>query len=349
MEEINFIPGPATLSADSLAKASALPVPHRSAEFKAALNSVSCRLCALTNANNCVLMAGSGTLANDIVGAQLSLLEGKGLILSNGEFGERLTEQAARFGLNFTHLKYDWGQPFNYAEILLELTMHKIEWLWFAHCETSTGVLNDLGMLGGFCKEHGVKLCVDAISSIGNAYTDFKDVYLATATSGKGLCALPGIAMVFSSYKAQPCVKLPKYLDLGFYHTKDGLPFTLSSNLLYVLAEELEKENLPGNVSYKSYLAKIIDFMAQGQNFKILAPKEARADFVFTLVLPSNINSLELGEKLASHGILIHYKNPYLLQRNWVQVSLMGYTSEKDICALARALENFKQIKTPAL
>ena len=42
---------------------------------------------------------GGGTLANDVVGYQISLLPGRGLILSNGEFGDRLIGQAKRLGL----------------------------------------------------------------------------------------------------------------------------------------------------------------------------------------------------------------------------------------------------------
>jgi len=43
----------------------------------------------LTGARNTEMVLGSGTLANDVVAAQLSLERGPGLILSNGEFGER--------------------------------------------------------------------------------------------------------------------------------------------------------------------------------------------------------------------------------------------------------------------
>jgi aspartate aminotransferase-like enzyme len=55
---------------------------------------------------------GSGTLANDAIAAQLSLLDGRGLVLSNGEFGERLIDHARRFGLSFDVLKIEWGEAF---------------------------------------------------------------------------------------------------------------------------------------------------------------------------------------------------------------------------------------------
>ncbi len=60
---------------------------------------------------------GSGTLANDVVAGQLSLLGGRGLILSNGEFGERLMDQARRLNLKFDALKFDWGKPLDLAMV----------------------------------------------------------------------------------------------------------------------------------------------------------------------------------------------------------------------------------------
>jgi len=56
------------------------------------------------------ILSGSGTLANDVVAARLSLLEGsRGLILSNGEFGDRLLDHARRARLNFATLRLPWG------------------------------------------------------------------------------------------------------------------------------------------------------------------------------------------------------------------------------------------------
>ena len=52
---------------------------------------------------------GSGTLANDVIAGQLSLLGEPGLILSNGEFGERLMDQAWRFNLKFDSVEFPWG------------------------------------------------------------------------------------------------------------------------------------------------------------------------------------------------------------------------------------------------
>src|SRR5690606_29129686 len=109
-------------------------------------------------------------------------------------------------------------------------------WIWCAHCETSTGVLNDLDALRELCAESGAKLCLDCISSIGTIPVNLSGVFLASCSSGKGLRGYPGISMVFHhhSVASRPDC-LPRYLDLGYYCEQQGVPFTFSSNLLHAL------------------------------------------------------------------------------------------------------------------
>src|SRR5258705_490561 len=74
------------------------PVSHRSDGFMADFRATKRMLCALTQAQQVEILLGSGSLANDTVCAQLALLHEPGLILSNGEFGDRLIDHATRQG-----------------------------------------------------------------------------------------------------------------------------------------------------------------------------------------------------------------------------------------------------------
>jgi aspartate aminotransferase-like enzyme len=48
-----------------------------------------------------------------------------------------------------------------------------IEWVRSVHCETSTGVLNDISALVELCWAKGIKLYVDEFSTIDGCYVDF--------------------------------------------------------------------------------------------------------------------------------------------------------------------------------
>ncbi|TKI89474.1 GNAT family N-acetyltransferase, partial [Bacillus wiedmannii] len=105
------------------------------------------RLLHMTKAKHVQLMLGTGTLANDAIALQLRSLKGKGLVLTNGEFGNRLVGHAARAQLHFDTYKKEMGEPFIYTELKKIMGTGNYGWLWFVHHETSTGMLNDLDEL----------------------------------------------------------------------------------------------------------------------------------------------------------------------------------------------------------
>src|SRR5262249_4669348 len=151
------------------------PESHRGQAFGKDFEATRRLLCELVGAEQVQLLLGSGTLANDVVAGQLSLLAGHGLVLSNGEFGDRLIDQARRLALNFEPLEFGWGESFDPAAVRARIANGRVPgWLWAVHCETSTGVLNDLDALKAMCAEYQTKLCMDSISSIGTVPVDLQ-------------------------------------------------------------------------------------------------------------------------------------------------------------------------------
>jgi aspartate aminotransferase-like enzyme len=163
---VNFLPGPVTVRREVRRAFEQAPESHRGEDFKKDFQATKHILCDLVRAGKVELFMGSGTLANDVVAGQLSLLGQPGLVLSNGEFGSRLVDQARRFNLKFETLEFPWGQPLDLAAVKRKLSGN-IAWLWCTHCETSTGILADLAALKILCAKNGTKLCLDCVSSIG--------------------------------------------------------------------------------------------------------------------------------------------------------------------------------------
>src|SRR3954471_8461034 len=84
----NFLPGPVAVRREVRRAFEQAPESHRSGAFVKDFHSTRQILSELTRARHTQLLLGSGTLANDVVAAQLSLEPNRGVILSNGEFGE---------------------------------------------------------------------------------------------------------------------------------------------------------------------------------------------------------------------------------------------------------------------
>lgn len=304
--------------------------------------SVKGRLRQLVHGAEVEILLGSGTLANDVVAGQLSLEKGPGLVLSNGEFGDRLIDHARRFRLSFDSVRQEWGSVLDASAAAELLSRRPCDWLWITVCETSTGVLNEAGVFKKLCARRGVKLCLDCVSALGNVPLDFRGVYLASAVSGKGLGSVAGLSMVFYDHpvRSQPD-RLPRYLDLGFYAEQGGNPFTQSSNLLAALRTALAAYDGAPPYQEKREVSRRLREELRRMGFQLVASEADACPTVATIALPASASGEQIGDWLHDSGLLISYQSEYLRRRNWVQICLMGDCSQGALAALLGKLERF--------
>lgn len=340
---VNLMPGPVAIRQDVARAFAKTPVSHRSPAFMADMQRAKRRLCDLAGARSVEILLGSGTMANDAIAAQLSLLEGRGLVLSNGEFGDRLLDHAARMGLEFDALEQEWGGQLDAAALSAAIGTGAYSWAWAVHCETSTGVLNDVGRIQSICGPAGVRLALDCISSIGTLPVDLSGVFLASGVSGKGLGSYPGLSMVFYNHNLQPRPdRLPRYLDLGLHAAKAGVPFTMSSNLVYALDAALDRFDSSGVFEEIEGTSSWLRQRLRDLGFRIVAADSDAAPAVITLALPPNLSSTELGDSLEQAGFSLSYNSEYLRARNWIQICLMGEFSRRDVEPLLDAMAHIQ-------
>src|SRR5438445_6274306 len=159
-----LLPGPVTIAPAVSHAFHQPPIYHRGPEFIGLFQKVRRSLGELVGGRDVALFNGSGTLANEAVAAVLaaSPQPGRGILLVNGEFGQRLARQATRFGLRPRALEWPWRQPRDLEEVQTALAQEPAgSWIWGVHLESSTGVLNDLPGLVQLARARGVRVCVD--------------------------------------------------------------------------------------------------------------------------------------------------------------------------------------------
>jgi aspartate aminotransferase-like enzyme len=338
----SFLPGPVGIHKEVRKAFEHPPESHRSERFVAEFQGIRERLCRLAEARQVQILLGSGTLGNDAVAAQLSLRNKPGLILSNGEFGDRLVDHARRFGLTFDTLKFPWGEPFDLSAIQQFLSRSPaVGWLWFAHGETSTGMLNPLSPLQSLCAKGKIKLCADCISSLGVTPVSLEGVYLASAASGKGLGAYPGLSMVFYNHPIASSTRLPRYLDLGWYAEHQGIAFTHSSNLVQALNAALRRVDWPQRFSQLAEDSAWLRGRLRELGLSLITPETEAMAGVITVAWPAGQDGMELAQRLEVAGFLVSYNSDYLRQRNWVQICLMGEYSREKLDGLLACLARF--------
>lgn len=331
-----FFPGPNELTQELKDVFQRSPISHRSYEFTERLKRVQEKLKNLSGTEYVHLLSGSGTLANEAMIAQISLLKKKGLILVNGAFGERLMHQAKRWNLEFDVLNVEWGQSFDKQAMDNLIHKNAYGWLLAAHGETSTGMLNDLNELRELCKENGIHLCLDCISSFGALSFDLKGVYLATGVSGKAIGSMTGLAFVFSNHWIDESKCLPAYLDLGCY-AEGKIPFTVSSQMLKGL-----------EVALKTYIDDN-RYAILNERYSMLREIEQQLELEFLtqqgypMIVTFKTKSLPkyLGDDARLSGFDLHDQSLYLKERKWVQMSIIQPNFEQSFEKFREWLSNY--------
>ena len=344
----NLLPGPVDVKSNVDEAFKNTVVSHRSEEFIRDFSLLKDKLSGLVGSRFTQIFMGSGTMANDVIAAQLKDLPGTGLILSNGEFGDRLIDHVKSASVDFYHISFDWGDNFDYkyVEGILK-SKQSPSWIWAVNCETSTGVLNEIDDLLKLSRKYQSKLILDCISSIGNIPLDLSQVYLASGVSGKGFASYSGLSMVFHNHEVQlNQQKIPRYLNLRLYATL-GIPFTLSSNLVYALNAAIDNYASFSLFEIKHQNAIFVMNKLRELGFDIVASKENSCNGVVTLRLPKGIDSRYVGDYLKKSGFETSYASDYLLERNWLQICTMGEVDLDEISNVIDILYSiYAQTKT---
>ena len=326
-ERINLTTGPVSLSQKTRTALYEQPLSHRSAAFQQLHAQTTDFLKGSFQVNEVFILTGSGTLANEVMLQEIKCIAGKGLILSNGEFGARLIDQATRNRIDHINYTLAWGENFDLNEIDTLIKKYSIKWILFCHCETSTGVINEPDKITSLARVNNCLCFVDCMSTVGTMSMDLSAVAMATASSGKGFASVPGLSIIFSNIEPTQKTDTPVYLDLYHYKKKEGIPFTLSSNLLQALFISIQQKLHPDQFSLSQKFA--------GELFKMLdehqiVPFSNEKSRVFTIVAAESMRHKFI-RHLQANGIGISYESDYLMTRGWCQVALFGVYEEREL------------------
>jgi aspartate aminotransferase-like enzyme len=354
VEPVCLLPGPVAIAPAVRDAFHQPPIYHRGPEFIARFAQVRRTLGDLVGGRDVALLNGSGTLGNEAVAALLAADKqcDEGLLLVNGEFGQRLAKQALRFGLRPRVLAWPWGQPWDLDDVETALADAPPGcWVWGVHQESSTGVLNDLPGLARVAKKHGARVCADCISSLGAVPLDLQGVYLATGASGKSLGAFAGVAMVFADGAALSRVDLdrvPSYFDIPTSLATPGPRYTFPSPTLAALETALDAYANPerAQATYARYaaLGQFVRRRLRAVRVEPLAADTCASPVVTTFAPPAEEPSAEFVTRCATWGYAIGGQSGYLAERRLVQVATMGAVGEEE---LGGFFERFQRWLTP--
>jgi len=341
-EKVCLLPGPVTVAPAVQVAFRQSPIYHRGPEFIALFQKVRRRLGEMTGGRDVAIFNGSGTLGNEAVAAMLAAgpQTGRGIVLVNGEFGRRLLQQVARFGLQPRVLSWEWGQPWDLDEVEFALAEEPAgSWIWGVHLESSTGVLNDLPGLVQRARAHGIRLCADCISSLGAVPLDLRGVHLATGATGKSLGAYAGVAIIFADAATLTDLdmsRVPSYLDIPAALATRGPRYTFPSPVVQALDAALAEYATPDKAHsrYERYaaLGAFVRRQLREIGLEPLAGDAWACPVVTTFAPPGDESSEAMVDRCRQWGYVIGGQSGYLAERRLVQIATMGAMT-REACA----------------
>ncbi len=148
----------------------------------------------------CVPLQGSGTFSVEAAVNTLVPRDGHLLVLINGAYGTRLAKLTRMMGRRVSTFETAEDTPTTAADVDRLLSADpSITHVGLVHCETSTGILNELPPISAVVARQGRSLIVDAMSSFAALEIDARTMPFDAliAASGKCVEGPPGMGFVF--------------------------------------------------------------------------------------------------------------------------------------------------------
>ena len=354
-----FTPGPVNVAENVRKAICKEDICHREEDFNCLLESIEDKLLKLfeikeTNKYRAVVITGSGTAANESI---LSSVVGDKhiLILTNGEFSERLYNISKIHNKNTRILKFDWGEQLNLEKIDTYLKNNKVDIISMVHHETSSGMLNPIEKIGELSKLHNIMFIVDCVSSAGAEPIDVEknNISFCSSSSSKAIGSYSGISFVigkkqeFEKLKDMP-VKTT-YLNLyKFYHfisTVSQTPNTPAVHLFFAFEQALLNILEEGVSNRQNHIKNLANLLREGMeelNLKFLIDKEHMCSVLTTVHIPSHVDLNIFKNKLRDKKIIIYDgKGPF--KNKVFQVGNIGDITPADIDFFLNSLKEVLQ------
>ncbi len=205
-----------------------------------------------------VLMQGSGSFGVESVITSSVGKDEKILFLSNGAYGERMAQIAAHAGVNYVLKESHYDEQPEAEEVAAILDADsKITHVAMVHCETTSGILNDIEAIGKVVKERNLVYIVDAMSSFGGVDIDVKalDIDFIISSANKCIQGVPGFSfIVCKKSELKKCEGKARSLSLDLYDQWKGMDadgkwrFTSPTHVVLAFAQAIKELKEEGGV-----------------------------------------------------------------------------------------------------
>lgn len=174
----------------------------------------------LNTTNEVRILSGEGILGLEAACASLTERGDRVLVIDNGIFGEGFADFVKMYGGETVFFKGDRQRKIDVEALRSFLEEdHDFKYATVVHCDTPSGVLNEVDKICPMLKEKGILTVVDSVAAMGGEEFRVDDwqIDIALGGSQKAVSAPPGLTFLSISDDAFHAMESRKESIAGFY------------------------------------------------------------------------------------------------------------------------------------
>ena len=166
------------------------------------------------------ILGGEGILGLEAACASLTEPGDRVLVIDNGIFGKGFADFVSMYGGTPVLYSADYRNPLD-AETLADFLEKDSDFKYatVVHCDTPSGVLNDIAVICPLGSQHGILTVVDSVAAMFGEYVNVEEscIDILCGGSQKALSAPPGLTMLWVSDRALEAMENRKTPIAAFY------------------------------------------------------------------------------------------------------------------------------------
>lgn len=217
-----YTPGPTDVRENvRLERAKTTTNPDIDVEFVELYKKTTEKIGKVINTKNPVyILSGEGILGLEAACASLTEPGDRVLVIDNGIFGKGFGDFVEMYSGKVVYFTGDYSKEIEIEELNRFLEKdHNFKYATVVHCDTPTGILNDISKICPLLKEYGIITVVDSVAAMGGEEIRVDDwnIDIALGGSQKAFSTPTGLTIVSVSEAAEDAMKNRKTPIVGFY------------------------------------------------------------------------------------------------------------------------------------
>lgn len=258
--------------------------------------------------NDVYILSGEGILGLEAACASLTEKGDRVLVIDNGIYGEGFKDFVTMYGGEYVLFSSEYTKSIDIDELKAFLDEDSnFKYATVVHCDTPTGVLNDVSKICPLLKKYGILTVVDSVAGmVGERLSvDESKIDIILGGSQKAISAPAGLTIVGISQDAKNCIKNRKTDVIGFYcnlniwegyYEKKYFPYTMPISDIMGLDKALDnilEEGIENVLNRHEKIAYSVRKSIEEYGLELFL-EEGYSNTVTAIKIPESIGALKL-------------------------------------------------------